>query len=246
MASRVHFENSNEIGVFSRLTNTYCLTALGGSQNFYSTFESELKGHIPLIQCSIAGTRLIGTMTTGNRHGLLVSGATTDQELQHLRSSLPDGVAIQRIDERLCALGNIVACNDYSALVHPEIDRESEEIISDVLQVDVFRQTIACTPLVGTYSKFTNNGGMFHPKVTMEELDELSSLLQIPLVAGTVNRGSCSLGAGLSVNDWTGFVGMATTSTEISVVEGMFRLEDASGNTKSVDEIYNPLLDTLV
>jgi hypothetical protein len=29
------FENSNEIGVFSRLTNSYCLVALGGSENFY-------------------------------------------------------------------------------------------------------------------------------------------------------------------------------------------------------------------
>ena len=29
------FENSNEIGVFSRLTNSYCLVAIGGSENFY-------------------------------------------------------------------------------------------------------------------------------------------------------------------------------------------------------------------
>ena len=30
------FENSNEIGVFSKLTNNYCLVAIGGSENFYS------------------------------------------------------------------------------------------------------------------------------------------------------------------------------------------------------------------
>jgi len=29
------FENSNEIGVFSKLTNAYCLVAIGGSENFY-------------------------------------------------------------------------------------------------------------------------------------------------------------------------------------------------------------------
>lgn len=48
---------------------------------------------------------------------------TTDQELQHIRNCLPDGVRIQRVEERLSALGNVIACNDYVALVHPDLDR---------------------------------------------------------------------------------------------------------------------------
>ena len=78
---------------------------------------------IPVIHTSIAGTRIIGRLTAGNRHGLLLPNTTTDQELQHLRNSLPDAVKIQRIEERLSALGNVIACNDYVALVHPDIDR---------------------------------------------------------------------------------------------------------------------------
>lgn len=35
MATRCQFENSNEVGVFAKLTNAYCLVALGGSENFY-------------------------------------------------------------------------------------------------------------------------------------------------------------------------------------------------------------------
>jgi hypothetical protein len=34
MALRLHFENSNEIGVFAMLTNAYCLCAVGTSENF--------------------------------------------------------------------------------------------------------------------------------------------------------------------------------------------------------------------
>lgn len=45
------------------------------------------------------------------------------KELQHIRNSLPDTVKIQRVEERLSALGNVVACNDYVALVNPDLDR---------------------------------------------------------------------------------------------------------------------------
>lgn len=58
---------------------------------------------------------------------------------KHLRNSLPDSVRVMRIEERLSALGNVIACNDYVALVHPDIDRETEEIIADTLNVEVFR-----------------------------------------------------------------------------------------------------------
>ena len=64
-----------------------------------------------------------GIVSSGNRHGLLVPNTTTDQELQHIRNSLPDSVMIRRVEERLSALGNVVACNDYVALAHPDLDR---------------------------------------------------------------------------------------------------------------------------
>ena len=44
-------------------------------------------------------------------------------EMMHIRNSLPDEVVVQRIDERLNSLGNCIACNDYVALIHPDIDK---------------------------------------------------------------------------------------------------------------------------
>jgi translation initiation factor 6 (eIF-6) len=40
MAVRAQFENSNEVGVFSRLTNSYAIVAIGASENFYRCVNS--------------------------------------------------------------------------------------------------------------------------------------------------------------------------------------------------------------
>lgn len=107
--------------MFSKLTNAYALVTVGASENFYSVFEAELKDVIPICHSTIAGNRIVGRLTAGNRKGLLVPTTTTDQELQHLRKTLPDEVRIQRIEERLSALGNVIATNDHVALVHPDV-----------------------------------------------------------------------------------------------------------------------------
>ncbi|XP_015905716.1 eukaryotic translation initiation factor 6 [Parasteatoda tepidariorum] len=244
MALRVQFENNNEVGVFSKLTNTYCLVAIGGSENFYSVFEGELGDTIPVIHTSIAGCRIIGRMCVGNRHGLLVPNSTTDQELQHLRNSLPEEVKIQRVEERLSALGNVIACNDYVALAHPDLDKETEEILADTLKVEVFGHSIASNTLTGSYCSLSNQGGLVHPKTSAEEQKELSSLLQIPLVAGSVNRGSDVIGAGMVVNDWCAFCGLDTTSTEISVIESIFKLGDVLPAAITSD-MRNALIDSM-
>ncbi|GMH24000.1 hypothetical protein Nepgr_025843 [Nepenthes gracilis] len=245
MATRLQFENSCEVGVFSKLTNAYCLVAIGGSENFYSMFESELADYIPVVKTSVAGTRIIGRLCAGNKNGLLLPHTTTDQELQHLRNSLPDQVVVQRIEEKLSALGNCIACNDYVALTHTDLDKETEELIADVLGVEVFRQTIAGNILVGSYCAFSNKGGLVHPHTSIEDLDELSTLLQVPLVAGTVNRGSEVIAAGLTVNDWTAFCGSDTTATELSVIESVFKLREAQPSA-IVDEMRKSLIDSLV
>lgn len=164
--------------------------------------------------------------------GLVIPSVATDQELLHIRNSLPDDVVVERVDERLSALGNCVACNDHYALVHKDMDKNTVEVLADVLGVEVFRATICGNPLVGSYCVFTNKGGMVHPKTPIDEQDKLANLLKVPIVAGTVNRGSACLGGGMVVNDWIAFCGAKTTSTEISVITSIFKLNDSVLSSK--------------
>ena len=247
MAIRTQFENSADVGVFSVLTNGYCIVPIGGSENFYSTFEAELvdtEPSLPVIHASIAGCRVLGSLIVGNANGLLVPATTEDHELQHIRNSLPDKVVVQRVEERLSALGNCIVCNDHVALVHPEIDRETAEIVADVLGVEVFHETIAGNSLVGTYAAFSNAGGLVHPHVTIEEMDQIASLFQTPVAAGTVNRGSEMVGAGVVVNDFIAFAGIDTTAPEISAIDDAFKLQGTAPSSM-IEEMRGALIDSL-
>merc|ERR1712228_671871 len=79
---------------------------------------------------------------------------------------------------------------------------------------------------------------------------ELTNLLQVPVVAGTVNQGSSVLGGGMVVNDWCAYVGQDTTATEISLIERIFRIGDHAEQTDAGNamdtETRDALIDTLL
>ena len=131
-----------------------------------------------------------------------------------------------RVNTNLNALGNVVVCNDNVALLHPEIDQETEETIGDVLGVETYKTTINGNPLVGSVCSLTNKGGIVHPMCSINELETLAEMVQVPLCAGTINRGNPAVATGVVANDWTAFCGTDSTGAELNVVDAIFKLQD--------------------
>ena len=89
MAIRLKFENNIDIGVFIKLTNAYCLVSSSGSDGFYESLNRELGDSVPIIKCTISGTKIVGRLTAGNKNGLLVPESTSEEEVKHLLEKLP-------------------------------------------------------------------------------------------------------------------------------------------------------------
>nr|XP_027193896.1 eukaryotic translation initiation factor 6-like [Dermatophagoides pteronyssinus] len=238
MAIKLKHQSSSEIGVFACLTNTYCLVADSNNENFYLALDSELGSRIPVVKTTIGGSTTVGSCCVGNRKGLLVSNSTTEYELMNIRNALPDDIKIQRVEERLNALGNVIAVNDYVAFCHMDIDKETEQIIEDILDVEVYRTTVNNEVLVGQYMVFNNLGGVVHSDCQTAEIDFLSEICKIPLAPSTINKGSINLAAGILLNDYACFVGHDSTQVEIKLLERVFK--SSQRNKQKLVEAIRP------
>ncbi|KAF7699637.1 Eukaryotic translation initiation factor 6 [Cucumispora dikerogammari] len=231
---KIDFEKNSQIATFATLTNTYCLVGPSINRTFYSTFEEVL--NIPIIETTINTIKNIGVMCVGNKNGLMVPETCTDSEFLQIRNSLPENVKLVRAEDRFNAFGNTVVCNDHIALVHPDISKETLEIIQDTLGVKTLRFSIGDKPLVGTYSVMNNVGMLVHPFTTSEEIEEIKNLTGLRVIAGSVNKGGDSVGSSILINDHIGFVGTRSTKTEISVMESVFKLTNVDSRKSWVED----------
>jgi translation initiation factor 6 len=139
------------VGIFSFANEKIAVLPAGTSNGKPASFKEALG--IEAYGIGVADSRLVGIYLSGNSNSILMPYIATDEEISRLRST---GVQITIIDERRTALGNIILCNDYGAVVDPRLKPKTVSAIEKALKVPVKTATIGGLPQIGSLATASN------------------------------------------------------------------------------------------
>lgn len=219
MDRKLTIGSSPVLGVFATVTDNVALVPIGTPRMTAEQIEEALS--VRVMQTSIAGSFVVGSLVCGNCSGFVVSRYVYVEEIRSLQEL--GGINVQAIPDAMTAVGNIILANDTAAVVHPNLPDRAVKTIADALRVDVRRTTIAGLKTVGMAGVATNKGVLVHPRVSDAEIAILEDVFNLPVDIGTVNFGSPLIGSGLLANSAGYLAGADTTGPELG------RIEDALG-----------------
>ena len=208
------------VGIFSFANEQLTILPAGATQKKLEVYKQALDVEAYCI--GIADSRLVGIYVTGNSNAVLVPYITTDDELKILRKT---GAHIVVIKEKRTALGNIILCNDYGAIIDPRLKEPTVSAIDKALKVPHSTATIGGLPQVGSLAMASNNGVLANPIIKESEKKQISETLGVPVETGTVNSGVPYPRAGLVVNSKGAVVGSHTLGSELIAISNAFRTD---------------------
>ncbi len=208
------------VGIFAFANEKVAVLPAGTPAKKLASFKETLG--VEPYPVGIAESRLVGIYTVGNSNALLVPYITTRQEIKTLKSS---GLPVVVVKENKTALGNLVLCNDYGAILDPRLKPATVETITEALKVPHDTATVAGLPHVGSLATASNNGVLAHPKIREQEKSKIGKVLGVPVYPGTVNSGVPYPKCGLLVNSKGAVVGSHTIGSELLNLSTAFRTD---------------------
>ncbi|KYK29926.1 MAG: hypothetical protein AYK23_04850 [Candidatus Proteinoplasmatales archaeon SG8-5] len=172
------------------------------------------------MRTSIDGAHVIGALICMNSKGAIVSQFISEVELSQIRSE----VKVTKLLHKLNAVGNNILVNDNGALVNPEYDDNTVNVISEALDVPAERGTVAGYKTVGSAAMATNKGVICHPHTSEPEKEQLRRVLGVEVHIATANYGTGLLGACMIANTKGALVGQASTPIELGKIEDGLKL----------------------
>lgn len=214
MIRRANLNGNPNLGVAISTTDKIAIVPSNLSETMEDLVEDTLG--VSVIKTPIGGSNLAGALAVGNSNGFIVTPYALDSEIETIKES---GVEVARINDKFTAVGNIILANDFGAICNPLLSDESLKTISDVLDVEVERGSIAKFKITGSVATATNKGILAHPSATEEELAFVEGIMKVPADVGTVNRGIMLVGACAVANSKGVIVGLNTTGPELARIE---------------------------
>jgi translation initiation factor 6 len=204
------------IGVFSRVLGNIAIIPPESPEDYKQALIRAL--NVELVETTVQGSTIIGSLVAGNSRGLVMSGLATDNEITILEKYWK----ILLLKDSMNAAGNVIMANDTFAAVHEDMPSELAHEIGEFLEVEVIHLTLGGVKTVGMAGVATNKGIIVHPRATPHQIARLEEVAKIPVGTGTINMGSALVGTGLLVNE-TGYIaGNATSGFELGRIEDVF------------------------
>jgi len=152
------------VGIFSFANEKIAVLPAGTSAVKLASFKEALG--VEAYGIGIADSRLVGIYLSGNSNSILLPYIATNEEMSKLRST---GVRVTVIEEKRTALGNIILCNDYGAIVDPRLKPRTVSEIEQALKVPAKPGTIGGLPQIGSLATASNKGVLANPIIEESE-----------------------------------------------------------------------------
>jgi translation initiation factor 6 len=204
------------IGVFSRVLGNIAIIPPESPEDYRQALIKAL--NVELVETTVQGSTIIGSLVAGNSRGIVMSGLATDNEIAILKKHRK----ILLLKDSMNAAGNIIMANDTFAAVHEDMPSELAHEIGEFLEVEVIHLTLGGVKTVGMAGVATNKGIIVHPRATPHQIARLEEVAKIPVGTGTINMGSALVGTGLLVNESGYIAGNATSGFELGRIEDVF------------------------
>jgi len=216
MERTITFDGDPNIGVFARVLGDIAIIPPEAPEDFKAALRAALD--VTLVETTVQGSSIIGSLVAGNSRGLVVSGLATDEEIDILSQHRE----VLLLTESMNAAGNVIMANDSFAAVHPDMPSDLREAIGEFLGVETVALVLGGVKTVGMAGVATNKGVIVHPRATDRQIEQLEKIAQVPVGTGSVNMGSGLVGTGLLVNEQGYIAGNATSGFELGRIEDVF------------------------
>jgi translation initiation factor 6 len=216
MERTITFDGDPNIGVFARVLGDIAIIPPEAPEDFKAAIRAALS--VTLVETTVQGSSIIGSLVAGNSRGMVVSGLATEEEID----ILSEHREVLLLTESMNAAGNVIMANDSFAAVHPDMPSDLKEAIGEFLGVETIALVLGGVKTVGMAGVATNKGVIVHPRATDRQIEQLEKIAQVPVGTGSINMGSGLVGTGLLVSDQGYIAGNATSGFELGRIEDVF------------------------
>ena len=157
--------------------------------------------NVEIVETTIQGSAIIGSLVAGNSRGIVVSGLATEEEIDILEGHRE----VLLLKDSMNAAGNVIMANDTFAAVHQDMPTDMAHEIGEFLGVVVIHLTLGGIKTVGMAGAASNKGVIVHPLATAQQIARLEEVAKVPWgpvpstwAARSSGPGCSSMTAGIS------------------------------------------------